>query len=481
MLRAVCSRRMRDTSVRRKRFLILNWLWARGDQRARKAILTVLAAIAATIPSARGLSLEEAFVLAASANPTVRAAREAANADFAAVSVARSAWFPTVYGFASADAAYNWLDTTAIQEGDNAGYSTTGRFTLGLVYNHSLYRGGSDTEMLRHARRTARQSIAAAQGVQQSVLLRVAVAYLDALLAGHTVALREEALAAFEERAREARVLFEVGERTRSDVAQAEAEQAVAATAILSARAQLAIERSLLEKLVGAPPGRLEPAAEPDPMLLPPTLDDARRAAEHLGPAVRVAQHALHAAEHAMRAIHGEAGPTVDLVGSMSVTNKHDQGQRFFLPGAPLTSADSAARERRADISAGIRLRIPIYQAGAVKGRLNQAKRIYLQRREEWMAARLEAVQKAESAWHNLQTARERSAAILTAVMASATALEHIRHEADVGERSLREVLDAQRVLVEQEIEALTAERDRIVESYRLLEAVGGLRIGELR
>jgi len=167
---------MRDTSVRRKRFLILNWLWARGDQRARKAILTVLAAIAATIPSARGLSLEEAFVLAASANPTVRAVREAANADYAAVSVARSAWFPTVYGFASADAAYNWLDTTAIQEGDNAGYSTTGRFTLGLVYNHSLYRGGSDTEMLRHGRRTARQSIAAAQGVQKSVLLRVGVA-----------------------------------------------------------------------------------------------------------------------------------------------------------------------------------------------------------------------------------------------------------------------------------------------------------------
>ena len=90
-------------------------------------------------------------------------------------------------------------------------------------------------------------------------------------------------------------------------------------------------------------------------------------------------------------------------------------------------------------------------------------------------------MQKTESAWYNLQTARERSAAILTAVMASETALEHIRHEADVGKRSLREVLDAQRILVEREIEALTAERDRIVESYRLLEAVGGLRIGDLR
>ena len=73
-----------------------------------------------------------------------------------------------------------------------------------------------------------------------------------------------------------------------------------------------------------------------------------------------VAEHALRAAEHAMRAVQGEAGPTLDLVGSMSVTNKRDRGQRFFLPGAPLTSPDSAATERRGDISAGLRLRVPI-------------------------------------------------------------------------------------------------------------------------
>ena len=470
-----------EPDVRPKWFRGPGRLPAKRERRIRNVILAVSAGVMATIPSAHGLTLQEALVLAASANPTVRAAREAANADYAAVAVARSAWFPTVYGFASVDAAYNWLDTTAIREGDHSGASTTGQVTLGLVYQHSLYRGGSDTAMLRQARRTARRSIAVAQDVQQDVLLRVAITYLDALLAEQTVVHREEALAAFEERAREARVLFEVGERTRSDVAQAEAERAVAATAILSARAELAIERSLLEKLVGAAPGALEPAAEPDPLLLPPTLDDARRAAEHVGPSVRVAEHALRAAEHAMRAVQGEAGPTLDLVGSMSVTNKRDRGQRFFLPGAPLTSPDSAATERRGDISAGFRLRVPIYQAGAVKARLSQAKRLYLQRREEWMAARLEAAQKSESAWYNLQAARERSAAISTAVAASATALEHIRHEADVGRRSLREVLDAQRVLVELKIDALRAERDRIVESYRLLEAVGGLRTRDLR
>ena len=453
----------------------------RRVRRVRNGLLAAWAGFLAAVPPAHGLTLTEALALAASANPTVRAAREAANADYAAVAVARSAWFPTVHGFANADAAYNWLDTTAIREGDHAGASSTGRVTVGLTYRHSLYRGGSNAERLRAARRTARRGIAAAQDVQQGVLLRVAVTYLDALLAERTVVLREEALAAFEERAREARVLFEVGERTRSDVAQAEAERAVAAAAILSARADLAITRSLLEKLVGTAPGALEPAVEPDPLLLPPTLDDARRAAEHLGPSVRVAEHAVRAARHAVRAVQGEAGPTLDLVGSVAVTSEQDRGQRFFLPGAPLTSPDSVATERRADLSAGLRLRVPIYQAGAVKARLRQAERRYLQRREEWLAARLEAAQKSERAWYRLQAAAERSAALAAAVAASAAALEHLRHEADVGRRSLREVLDAQRVLVEQRIDALRAERDRVVESYRLLAAVGGLRTRDLR
>ncbi len=468
--------------MRGHRFLLLNWLkaGAREGVTARAIVPLILAGVAMASPSAQALSIQEALTLASSANPTVRAAREAAHADYDSVAVARAAWLPTIYGFASAGIAYNWLDTTAIKEGDNSGYSDTAQVTLGLVYNQSLYRGGADTAALGEARRGARRSIAAAEDAQQRVLLRVATAYLDALRAKRIIALREGALAAFEERVREARVLFEVGERTRTDVAQAEAERAVAATVILSARTELEIERALLEKLVGRKPGVLEMAGEPPGTLLPAALEDARRSAEQFGPSVRVAKHALHAAEYAMRAVEGEARPTIDLVGAVTMTGRRDHGQRFFLPGAPLTDSDSAAIERRADISAGVRVNVPIYQAGAVKARLSRAQRIYLQRREEWFAARLEAAQRAEQAWRNLATARERQAALGTAVEASETALEHIRLEADVGKRTLREVLDAQRVLVERQIDALAAERDGAVEAYRLLEAVGGLTVRNL-
>lgn len=469
--------------MRGHRFLLLNWLKAsaREGVAARTIVLLVLAGVTLAPPSAQALSIGEALTLASSANPTVRAAREAAHADYDAVAVARAAWLPMIYGFATAGIAYNWLDTTAIKEGDSSGYSDTAQVTLGLVYDHSLYRGGADTAALGEARRGARRSIAEAEDVQQSVLLRVATAYLDALRAKRTVALREEALAAFEERVREAQVLFEVGERTRSDVAQAEAERAVAASVILSARTELEIERALLEKLVGREPGVLEMAGEPPGTLLPATLQDARRSAEQFGPSVRVAQHALHAAEYAVRVVEGEARPTIDLVGAVTMTGRRDHGQRFLLPGTPLTEPDSAATEHRADISAGVRVKVPIYQAGAVKARLSRAQRIYLQRREEWSAARLEAAQGAERAWRKRATARDLQAALGTAVEASETALEHIRLEADVGKRTLREVLDAQRVLVERRIDALAAEGDGAVEAYRLLQAVGGLTVRNLR
>ncbi len=454
-----------------------------GPGRFRRRWGVVPAALAgglAVAPPAQGLSLEEALALAAS-HPGVRAAQEAAQADYAAVAAAGAAWFPTVHGFASAGVAHGWLDTTAIQEGDHSGASTSGQIRLGLAYQHNLYRGGSDTATLRRARLVARQGIAAAQDVHQGVLLRVATTYLNAVLATRTVALREAALAAFEERARDARVRFEVGAYTRSDVALAEAERAVAATAILSARAELAIETSLLAKLVGTAPGALETDTDLAASLLPPTLAGARRAAEDLQPAVRAAAHALRAAEHAMHAVAGEAGASVDLVGSMSVTGRHDRGQRFFLPGSPLTDPDSASTERRTDVRAGIRLRVPIYQAGRQKARMEQAKRIYRQRREEWMAIRLEAAQQAESAWHNLQAARARSTAAAATVAASETALIHVRNEANAGTRSLRDVLDAQRVLVERRIEALQADRDRIVEGFRLLAAVGDLTLRNLQ
>ena len=411
---------------------------------------------------AGALSIDEAFDRAARADPGLRAAREAARGRHESLPLALSAWLPT-FEF---NARYSRGDTR-YRAGDGVVVSERQQGTAGLVWTQNLYRGGERSAALRQARAEVAQGHAAVEETEQAVFLRVAVAYLDMLAAGHTVRLRADALAAFDERIRDTTAQFEVGDRTRADVAQAEAEREAALAAAASARAEFDIQRALLASLMGSPPGALEAVGEPAG--LPETLEAAREAALRDPPVVRAAAHALRAAEHAARRAAAAALPSIDLQG---VYERHigairlDGGGALSLPTLPVPLSDA-----RLDVV----LALPLYQAGAAGARLREARRTVERRRSELAAAERDAAQRAERAWRGLESARRRFSALEAAASASGVALAGIRREAEIGERSTREVLDAERALVERNIQALAARRDAIVEAYGLLDAVGAL------
>ena len=456
-----------------------------GIETARRCALLVFAAVLAAVP-ARALTIEETLVEAARSNPNVQAARAAARSRHESVPLALSAWFPTIQ--LTAGASGTRIGTAARQgaptltpvpvidpatgptgqfvpfqlPGLETGSDGSDRQSLELAYTHNLFRSGRDTAGLRQAEEGVRQSHAAVEDTEQAVLLRAATAYLDVLRAERTVRLREAALSSFQRQARETRAQFRVGDRTQADVAQADAEREIAAADMASAKADLEVQQALFETLVGLPAVGLEPADEPAG--LPETLDAALDAARNRHPAVRAAVYAERAAAYAVRAAKGDIGPSVDLRATVARTIGH--GTDGFLNST--------------DQSLGVQLRIPLYQAGSVGTRVRQAGHALAQRRDQRAAAQRDAAQRAASAWHGMLAARQRRAALATAVEAARVALAGIRRETAIGERSTREVLDAERSLVLYQVRALTAERDVLVQAYSLLDAIGALTPREL-
>ena len=409
----------------------------------------MLAACSIAAMPASALTIEEALAEAARTNPTVRAAREAARASHEGVSSALSAWLPTIQTDASAR-----FDRTTYSGSDLT--QDSAEQSLGLSYTQNLFRSGRDEAALRQADANVRQRHAVVADTEQNVLLQVATAYLEVVRAERAVELRAASLAAFEARTHEVRAQFEVGDRTRADIAQAEAEREVAAADVVSARADLEVRRIRFERLVGVPPDGLEAVEEPEG--LPETLDAAHRAARDTHPAVRAAEHAASAAGHAVRVAAGEIGPRVDLQGGI-VRTTHGGGP-------PLDNTD---------MNVGVRLTVPLYQGGGSGARLRQTRRVQAQRRDEQLAVVREVAERVAAAWYDQSAARQRHAALEAAVEASRVALAGIRREAELGERTIREVLDAERDLVSRRLNALSARRDALAGAYRLLEATGAL------
>ena len=454
--------------------------------RAPRAALAALAAAWACAPGPAGaLTLKEAIAEALRSNPSVTAAREGARALHEGVPQALAAWQPRVQAEGSGGVSYAYTpapDSTALPAPDlpsdcKAGpafvtcvgsalqrlsppppdpWVDAGRWSLALSYTQNLYRGSGRQADLRRAAASVHEGHAQVEETEQYISLRVVETYLDVLRALRTVEVRESSLASFDARISDAEAQFRVGDRTRADVAQATAERELAVSDVASAKADLEVLRALFETLVGLPPDDLEPVAEPPP--LPDSLEAAREGALADNPAVRRAAHALAAANEAVRSVESEVSPRVDLSGGAN-----HGGDAF-----------SDARDSTT-LRVDLQVTVPLYRGGDVSARLRRAKRVEAQLRARLEDARRDAARGAAEAWRRLDAARQNLTALEAAVEATRTALDGLQREAEIGERTTREVLDAERNLVQQQIRVLFVERNATVEAYRLLSAVGAL------
>ncbi|MDA1101070.1 MAG: TolC family outer membrane protein [Proteobacteria bacterium] len=404
--------------------------------------------LALSVAPAGGETLFEALEGAYHGNPTLQAARAAVRTTDEDVPQALAGWRPTVSLNGSAGLQQSRSTPTRQQDLTPRSYSAD--------VSQSLYAGGRTVASVKRAESTVEQARAQLAVVEQTVLLDGVTAYIDVLRDQATVQLTTNNEVVLNRQLEATRDRFEVGEVTRTDVAQAEARLSRAVANRVSAQGALDASRASYRQVFGVAPGTLQPA--PQAPISPATEAEALAIAVAENPEIAAALHRESVARHAVRVAEGSLLPTVDLVGQLQRTDENTA-----------ENISSRADSLNATVS------IPLYQAGAVASRIRQAKELLNQRRIEVEQSRRDVIEAASQAWEQLTTTRSQISARSEEIRANTIALEGVRQEAEVGSRTTLDVLDAEQELLISSVSLVVAERNEYVAGYSLLAAIGRL------
>jgi outer membrane protein len=331
------------------------------------------------------------------------------------------------------------------------------RSQIGLEARQSIYSGGSLTAGRLQAQAGVSGAEAQLRGAEQDLVLSVVTAFVDTRRGEEEVQIRETNVSSLKQQVQAAKDRFEVGEVTRTDVAQAEAREAGAEADLAKAKAELASARATYQRIVGRPPIQL--AEPPSPPALPGTLEEAVAASQAANPQLVSARAQEEAAEHGINIAKGATRPKLDIVGNAGLTE---------------TSQDSTFRDTNVGLSAQVS--IPLFQGGLLSSKTRQSRLEADRARYQRMAVEREVTAQTTTSWHTVIAAREAIAASRSRVTAAETALEGAKQELAVGTRITLDVLDQERELLEAQLGLVDAERSAYIAIHQLLAAIGRLR-----
>jgi outer membrane protein len=417
--------------------------------------LTVLAAALAAIGAtafsgaAAADSLPEALASAYETNPQLAVQRAVVRQADEAVPQALGAGRPT-------------LDTTFAEQQNGVDFNNNGRTSsAGLTINQSLYRGGRTRSATNAADNRILAARARLRAVEDTVLLAVVTAYADVLRYTAVVELNENQVKVLGRELQASRDRFEVGDLTRTDVAQSDARLANAQSNLVVARGQLNTAKNAYARVIGRPPVDLAPL--PPLPVLPATLGQATDLANANSPSLLAARFDEAAARYDVSTISRERLPSLGLSTGAAYTrfDGGGGGGRFVQQGGFFTQ------------NAGVQLSVPFYQAGVVGARIRSAQAVRSQDMEQIGFVGRQVVETASNAFVSVATARAVITASESSVKANTLALEGVTQENQVGTRTVLEVLNAEQELVVARVNLAAARRDEYVAGYTLLAAVG--------
>jgi TolC family type I secretion outer membrane protein len=417
-------------------------------------VATLFAAIgvAGIASDANAQSLEQALVSAYLTNPQLEAQRSALRATDELVPEALSGWRPTVQ--AEGAAIYNDTDRASADDGD---HFTT--LQSSLAVDQEIYSGGETVANTRRAERLVRVERARLIVVEQDVLLQAVTVYTDLLAARAVLDFANQNVDRLTRQLQATQDRFEVGEVTRTDVAQADARLSGAISDRIEAEGAVAAAVAGYRRVINQEPAGL--VVPPPLSLLPASEDEAQLLAEDLNPNIAAAQYNVAAARADVDVAESSLLPRLSVRGELAYARN------------PVEELDW-----RRDASIGAALRVPLYQGGGEYARVRQTKQTVRQRRDD-LEDTLRAVRdEVTIAWEALLTATSRIESIGAQVRANEIAVEGSRQEALVGQRTTLDVLDQESDLFQSQVDLVQARRDQIVASYRLKAAVGQLTPG---
>jgi outer membrane protein len=415
------------------------------------ALMASVAAIALGVSSAHADTLVEALAKAYATNPTILAEQAKVRATDEGVSQALAGWRPTVTVNASTGNSLQRSDSTKPDD------SYRNPNTENVQLTQPLFRGGRTTASTTQAENNVLAERAKLTSIEQQVLLQVVTAYMNVVQAQSVLELDK----ANEQRLRRqldaTNQRFQVGELTRTDVAQAQAALSGAIADRTQAEGDLATARTAYHNVVGDEPGDVKAPEEMND--LPAGFDATVSGAIANNPNVLNADYTEKASKANIDVVRGALLPQLSLAG----TAQHEYDT--------LTTAN----HWRNTYTLLLQLQIPIYEAGAIYSQLRAAYETDRQNLQLLDQARRDARQTAATAWDALATAKARINSLSDQVKSNELALEGVEQEALLGSRTVLDILDAEQALLNAQVSLVRSQHDATIAAYQVRSAVGSL------
>lgn len=415
-----------------------------------------MAVCAALAVPAQAETLESALIQAYQNNPALNSQRAAVRATDEGVPQALSGYRPKVSATVTGGALHQEVSTRT--GGVFANLSdNVAPLSYGVTATQTLFNGfqtGNKTRQAESQVLAARETL---RFTEQTILLNAATAYMNLLRDTAILDLQRRNVEVLQEQLRQTRDRFNVGEVTRTDVAQSESRLAAGRSSVLLAEANYKTSAAVYRQVIGQDPHNLT-AATPVDRFSPRTQIEAVGAGNAQHPSVVTAQYNVDAAVAQVKIAEGALMPTLSVQGSV-----------LRSEWATITAANNYSAQVLGQLS------VPIYQGGAEYSAIRQAKETLGQKRIDLDTARDQVRQNVVQSWGQLEAAKANIEATQAQVQSTEIALNGVREEARVGQRTTLDVLNAQQELVNARVSLVGAQRDRVVASYTLLAAVGRL------
>ena len=404
-------------------------------------------------------TLRDALIQTYKTNPTLTGQRALLRATDENVVIARSESLPDV----RASGGLN-------QDVSRTGVGAARNVNVGVDVSLPIYAGGRIRNGIRAADERVLAGRADLRATEGDIFTEAVAAYMDVIRDRSVVTLNRNQVQVLETNLQASRDRFEVGDLTRTDVAQSEARLSLARSTLATAEGQLTASEENYRRVIGDMPDDLQPPPPLPP--LPTTPDQATDTAVANNADLASIASQIRAAGIDVSIAKAQRRPTLDAIASGRVFN--------YLGTADTQFGDIDAPETQNQSGLALTATLPLYQGGEVGGRVRQAQAFQSQLLEQGIALERSVVANTRAAFSAYQAARDAIQSNEIAVSANNLALEGTRAEQTVGTRNVLDVLNAEQELLNSQVLLVTARRDAYVAGFQLLNAMGQAEMQDL-
>lgn len=410
--------------------------------------------------SAKAETIFEAMAEAYRSNPDLQAQRAYLRSVDENVAIAKSGYRPTIaltgqYRDANRD--------SNINPAEDGGVATS----YGATVSQPLFSGFSTLNSVKSADSASRSEQYNLSNYEQIIFLNASEAYLNVVRDEAIVNLQKNNEKLLKKQLDETQERFNVGELTRTDVAQSKSSHSQAVADRISAEGALEVSKAIYKQIIGKNPQNL---SEPTNIhtFLPSTFAKALEYTEQNNFALLQAKEALKSREYAVKANYGALAPQLSATGTAAKSKNNSKHH-----GDPNSSVD--------EVSWGLNASIPLYDAGENRARIRQSKYAKWQAQEAVLSAQRAAISAITGSWEAMVSYDAKIKALEEQVDANKIALEGVKKEEALGNRTVLDVLTAFQTLLNSQVQVVTARRDYYLSSMQVMQAMGKLTAKNLK